>query len=229
MAKLILAGGVEIDSEEYLHWPLFSTGEWSTADPLRLDLFNYVPGGTVSATPTLAQRAATYRDTNMVRANRMNQDESMIVYAITYEVFALTGETSGSPAVANNIPEPILSGDNLRRIQREVIVSLIVGAGIKSPQVGAPWSWYEQSIGAETYFGSGSTFQYGTGGEISADNQRQLGLPVFIGGTGEMAKPGNAMKFAFKLRTPGGANALNDATQNLFTRWYLDGLYQRPS
>lgn len=228
MTKLILAGGVTIDSEEYLHWPLFSVGEWSTADPLRLDLFNYVPGGTVSATPTIAQRAATYRDTNMVRASRMNQDESMIVYAITYENFGLTDATENSPAVVA-APAPIFSGDNLRRIQREVIVSLIVGAGIKSPQVGAPWSWYEQSIGAETYFGSGSTFHYGTGGEISADNQRQLGLPVFIGGTGEMAKAGNAMKFAFKLRTPGGAAALTDATQNLMTRWYLDGLYERPS
>jgi len=229
MAKLILAGGVEIDSEEYLHWPLFSAGDWSIADAFNLDIFNYVPGGAVSRTPTVAARIATYRDTNMVRANRMNQDESMIVYAMTYEIFARTSETSGSPAVANNIPQPILSGDNLRRIQREVMVLLTIGAGIKKPQVVAPWSWFSQSISAECYLGSGSTFQYGTGGETSADNQRQFGLPVFIGGTGEMAKPGNAMMFSFQLKAPGGLATLPDATQDITFRWYLDGLYQRPS
>jgi hypothetical protein len=230
--KVRLPGGVELNISEWLHWPVYSTVEFGAADAIDVDAFSYVKGGRVARTATPAQRTATIADTNLVRKAKMNQDEALVVFAITYEIFADVNEVNTSPAeiVA---PAPMYSADNLRRLQAETTVELIVGAGIKKAQVEAPFAWIGQGIGTSVEMASGqSASQYGTGGRVSPLNQRRLNLPVVIGGTGQNAAPGNSRVFKLNWRSclgaVGSATGYQALNQGGNLRWWLDGLKKRP-
>ncbi len=227
--KVRLADGREFAISEVYHQPRFSTVELAAADSVQLSAFNYTPGQPVSHTASLAVRTATERDTNMVKRKAMNQDESLIVCAITYEVFGLSSATDNS---GNSIAlAPMLSGTDLRRLQTQGVFALKVGAGIKKPQYEIPFAWLSQSVGMESYASpSGSTatrVDYGTAGEMSARNQEVLQLPIYIGGFGEHARPGNSMYFEGKFYNPLGT--FTGLRQNVRIVFYLDGLAKRPA
>lgn len=236
-----LPDGREVSLSEWLHWPLFSTIEGqgglnAGADPLNLGngvsidllLFTYVVGARVpqaGIVPTPG-RMATESDTNQVARARINHDEAMLIFSMTFEITALTDDTS-YPGLPNNIgaQAPVFTGANLRRMQRDCMYELYVGAGIKKPQARAPLSYYGQGIGAPAW-GSGDelslgletvNFTYGTAGYISPLNQRRWQLPVYVHSDRKM----NA-----RLASPAGQ--IVGLSQSWQFKSYLDGLKRRP-
>jgi hypothetical protein len=239
--KIKLPDGTEVSLSEWLHWPLFSTVEAQgglnfATDPLLLGngvsvdmkLFSYVAGARVPQTGIVPSpgRMATDSDTNQVARSRINHDEAMIVFAMTYEIFALTDDTA-IPNLPNDVGAlaPVFTGDNLRRMQRDCMYELTVGAGITKPQARAPLSYYGQGVGAPAW-GSGDqlntatqvvNFTYGTAGYVSPLNQRRWQLPVYI--------HSDRVMFA-RINTPAGQ--IVGLSQSWQFKGYLDGLKKRP-
>lgn len=227
--KVRLADGREFSISEVYHQPRFSTIEVAVGDSLNLRAFNYTRGQTVSHTPSVAARNATDRDTNQVKKSAMNQDESLIVQAITFEAYGLDSEADGS---GNTIAAaPMLTGTDLRRFQTQTQFELFVGSGIKKPAYGVPFAWLSQSMGVEAAMSdAGSTttrLEFGTAGEMSAKNQELLKLPIYIGGFGIHARPGNSMFFQARFYKPGGGSIFG-LRQNVRLVLVLDGLTKRP-
>lgn len=239
--KIKLPDGTEVALSEWLHWPLFSTIEGqgglnSAADPLLLGngvsfdlkLFAYVAGAPVPQAGIVPNpnRMATDSDTNQVARSRINHDEAFICFSMTYEMVALTDDTA-FPGLPNNVGAlaPVFTGSNLKRMQRDCMYELYVGAGIKKPQARAPLSYYGQGIGAPAW-GSGDelntatqviNFSYGTAGYISPLNQRRWQLPVYI--------HSDRVMYA-KLNSPQGQ--IVGLSQSWAFKSYLDGLKRRP-
>ena len=239
--KIKLPDGREVAISEWLHWPLFSTiegqgGVAPGADGLGngvaidLKMFSYVVGARVPQAGTVpaafANRMATESDTNQVARSRINHDEAMLVFSMTFEMWSLENDPD-IPGLPNNIsaPEPVLNGDNLRRLQRDCMYELYVGAGIKKPQARAPLSYYGQGIGAPAW-GSGDelnaglnviNFSYGTAGYISPLNQRRWQLPIYV--------HSDRVMYA-RLRSPVGI--IVGLSQSWRFKGYLDGLKRRP-
>lgn len=228
---LRLPDGREVSLSEWLHQPVWSTVEFDNASTaIDLRAFNFTKGQPVSSVG-LARRNATDMDTNLVKRKAMNQDESLIVFSVTFEVFALSGAvTSSAAAVA---PIPCVSATDLARLQRDLMWELYVGAGIKKPQMGVPFVWLTQSMGPN-YMVSGDesltdrNIEVGTAGEIDPSNQRQLKLPIYIGGFGQNAQPGNSMFFQARLFNAFGG-AVTGLRQDIRIRPVLDGLKKRPA
>lgn len=238
--KIKLPDGTEVALSEWLHWPLFSTVEAegglnAGADPLGLGngvsvnmlLFSYVAGNPVPQTGTVPNpgRMATDSDTNQVAKTRMNHDEAMIVFSMTYEIFALTDDTP-IPTLPNNTAAlaPVLTGDNLRRLQRDCMYELLVGAGITKPQARAPLSYYGQGVGSPAW-GSGDelntaaqvlNYSYGTAGYVSPLNQRRWQLPVYVHSDRVM-----------KARISSPQGQIVGLSQSWQFKGYLDGLKKR--
>ena len=227
--KVVLADGRSVSIAEWYHQPVYSTLEFNSADSVNLDCFNYTPGQNVSHGATLAARTATEQDTNMVKKKAMNQDEALIVMAITYEAFALDTENDNSGNVV--APAPMLSGTDLRRLQYEGVFELYVGLQ-KKPQYDIPFAWLCQSIGTKTFAAPVGTttvrIDYGTGGDLSAENQELLVLPIYIGGFGQHAKVGNSMYFRGRFFNAKGG-AFTRLRQGVRLKFYLDGLKKRPA
>lgn len=228
--KVRLRDGQEVAIAEWLHQPRYSVCEFTSASAVSLYVFNYVRGQVVSHIGTAA-RNATDTDTNMVKRKAMNMDEALIVMAITYECFALSDQTDASGhSVAIN---PMISSVNLRRLQLQGLFELYVGANIKKPQFQAPFEWLRQSIGTPAWCSGDAgnlitRVDYGTGGDISAKNQELLKLPIYIGGFGQQARPGNSMFFQGKFSNP-VTGAFTGLTQDVSLRFVLDGLGKRPA
>ena len=221
-----LPDGTDVVMSEWLDQPVFSTMEFAATSAPNLDCFNYVVGGPVSSVG-LARRNATEADTNIVRPRSMNQDESMIVFGITPEFFALTNATVGSPPETVAFA-PMLSGSDVRRLQTQLIFDLFVGDGIKKPMYQVPLEWLHQSIGAPGWCsGDFAAIDYGTAGVVSARDQERLKLPIYIGGYGQNAKPGNMMTFFVRVEAPNGA--VVGLRQNVRIVWHLIGLKKRPA
>jgi hypothetical protein len=229
--KVQLPDGSSVVIDEWLHYPLFSTigiGTNNTdGDNTNLRAFSYVQGQRVPTTPSLAVTLlADASHTNMVKRGGMNYDEAFILYSMTFEHFATTELSTGTgdPATLLNAPELVLTAANLRRLQRDVLVELIIGAQQQKPQLRCPMSYIGQSIGAKTWAMQGNTttatvteFSTGTAGAVDARNQRRLELPVYI----------ESQQVSFlKVTSPGGP--ITGLTQGVFLRWYWDGLKRRP-
>lgn len=219
-----LPNGETIVIDEWLHWPLFSTIEFGAGIAVNMRAFTYVQGQRIPQQGTIpgGTRTATPVDTNQVARTRMNHDEAFLAYSVTYEHFALSNATTGPGGAVLQSPAPMLSAQNLRRLQRDIVVELKIGAGIDKPQVRSPLSWIDQGVGAPA-FGSGDqvtagvAIGYGTAGPISPRSQRQWKLPIYIASDRVMSL---TIKSAF--------GAITDQTQSVRMRWYLDGLKRRP-
>lgn len=230
--KVQLPDGTEVVIDEWLHYPLFSTIQIGSVggngDSTNLRAFSYVQGMRVPSTTNVTpggNRLADARDTNMVKRGGLNYDEAFILYAITYEAFALTESTTATvepPASQINAPAPVLTAENVKRLQRDLLIELIVGAQQQKPQLRAPFSFIGQSAGTKSFastgsVGAGVAFSQGTGGGIDARNQRRLELPIYI----------ESQQVAFlKVSSPIGTIAGLD--QQVRLRWYWDGLKRRP-
>src|SRR5574338_1099852 len=239
--KIKLPDGRTVELSEWLHWPQFSTIEGqgglnAGTDPLglgngasiNLKLFGYVVGQSIpqAGTPSSGKRIATESDTNQVARTRINQDEAYLAFSMTYEIFALDDD-SAIPGLTNTYQavEPILTGTNLRRLQRDAMFELYVGARITKPQVRAPLSYFGQGVGAPAW-GSGDALNlgastvalgYGTAGYVSPANQRRWQLPVYV--------HSDRVMYA-GLWTPVGQ--VVGLSQDWRFRGYMDGLKRRP-
>jgi hypothetical protein len=216
-----LPDGTSIEIDEWLHWPTFSVIEFNAGAKVNLRAFTYVQGNPVSS-QGLAIRTATEADTNQVVKQQTNYDESILVYDITYEPFALSDASFESEQVTTVLaPAPLILSTNLHRLQRDLMVELYVGAKQTKPQFRAPFSFVGQSIGAPMWGPGGSpaagfNISYGTGGYPTPENARRLELPVYIE---------SAMTFYLKVYSNA---AISDLTQDISLRFYLDGLKRRP-
>lgn len=219
-----LTDGTVVEISEWLHWPLYSTADFGSADAVNVTLFSYVVGQPVAKTNTPAQREANGRDTNMVRKGKMNQDEAFIVMSLFWEPYALSSDTS-EPTQA---PAPLMSAANLRRLQTALTYELVIGAGTKKADIELTHSMIPQSVGPRYSIAGDSAGTYvGTASECDPGAQYVLNLPVPIGGTGERALPGNSRTFKLRVRSYNGA--VSGLTQNFSGRFWLDGLRQRPA
>jgi hypothetical protein len=233
--RILMADGSEFALAEWLHQPVWSTVEWANNAPVQLRAFTYRRGQNVSSSG-LPRRNATDQDTNLVRQRAMNQDEALLCFGITVEVFSManiTYETEG-PVTNTVTPAPALSGTDLRRLQRDLMLEIFVGAGLKKPQFDAPFGYYGSSMGV-TASASGDTnaattlnLDHGTAGRASAQNQQQLTMPLYIGGFGDNAMPGNAMTFFAKVYAAYGGN-VGGLRQSVRLRVVCDGLKKRPA
>lgn len=223
--QIRLPNGEEVTIDEWLHWPLYSTIEFGAGIAVNLRAFTYVQGQRVPQQGTVpgGTRSATVSDTNQVARTRMNHDEAFLAYSLTYESFGLSDAYADSPAnLVLTAPAPVLSPQNLRRLQRDIVVSFTIGAGIDKPQFRAPLSWIDQGVGAPAY-GSGDAptagvaFSYGTAGEVTPKSQRQWKLPIYV-----------ASDRVMHLNLKSAYGAISDLTQAVSMRWYIDGLKRRP-
>jgi hypothetical protein len=220
--KVHLPNGEEIVIDEWLHWPQYSVIEFAAGVSLNLRAFTYVVGQRVP-NQGLAPRNATEADTNQVARTRMNHDEAYLAYSLTYEAFALSDAFLDPPGNAIlGAPAPAMLSQNLRRLQRDLVIELVVGAGIDKPQFRAPFSWVDQGVGAPAYtsgdgVAAGVQFSYGTAGDISPKSQRRWMLPIFI-----------ASDRVFYVKLQSFPGAIVDLTQDVSLKVYLDGLKRRP-
>ncbi len=240
--KIRLADGTEINVEEWLRWPLFSSGlgqgNVNGVAPFvgaggQLRLFEYVVGDNLPSlgTPAGAPFQAGVTDTNQVVRGKINHDEGFICFNLTYEPFALDRDPAYGDQVDDTIsaPQPMLSGTNLRRLQTQMLLEMTVGAGITKPRVSAPLEYYGQHIGptvatsgdALTQVGpapvNNIALDFGTGGPVSPHNTRRWHLPVKIDANRDMF---------VALRSPEGEIIGMD--QDWRIRVYMDGLKRRP-
>ena len=233
--------GTELSLAEWLGQAVHSVMEFAaTAGVSNLRAFNYVRGQRVSSIG-LPARNATEQDTNLVKAQNMNQDEALLCFAITFELFGITPitfTTGQEPVVTHTVaPTPLLSGTDLRRLQRDAVFELYVGAGLKKPQFDAPFVYYGQSPGAlinsSGDAGDAATTalntDYGTQGEIRGTNQHMLDLPIYIGGFGDQAHPGNSMTFYTKFYNANQGGVFSGLRQSVRIHVELDGLKKRPA
>ncbi len=231
--------GDELSLAEWLGQAVHSVMEFEAgAGVSNLRAFNYVRGQPVSSIG-LPRRNATEQDTNLVKAQNMNQDEALLCFAITFELFGITPVTfnTAGPVVHTVAPTPMLSGTDLRRLQRDGVFELYVGAGLKKPQFDAPFVYFGQSPGA-LVSSSGDTggaaatalnTDYGTQGRISGNNQHMLDLPIYIGGFGDQAHPGNSMTFFAKFYNAAQGGIFVGLRQSVRIHVELDGLKKRPA
>ena len=216
-----LPDGRTIEIDEWLHWPTFSVIEFAAASKVNLRAFSYVQGNPVSS-QGLAIRTATESDTNQVVKQQTNYDESILVYDVTYEPFALSDAILvREQGNLNLAPAPLILSTNLHRLQRDLMVELYVGAKQTKPQFRCPMSFVGQAVGAPAWGpgpgpAAGFNISYGTGGYPTPENARRLELPVYIE---------SAMTFYLKVYSNA---AISDLTQDMSLRWYLDGLKRRP-
>lgn len=222
MDTVRLPNGEEVVFDEWLHFPQYSTVEWASTASVNLRAFTYVAGQRVPSVG-LAARTSDESDTNQVAKGRMNWDESYRVFSMTYEVFALSDASiTLSPNVIVAGESPVITALNLRRMQRDLLIELIVGADIEKPQIRAPFSYFHQGIGAWAY-GSGdqpdglSAVSYGTGGQPRWASQRRYPFPVKIGSDNVMY-----------LKIFSATSTVLGLTQDIRLRWYLDGVKRRP-
>lgn len=224
MESVRLPNGEEVVFDEWLHYPNFSTLEFASTAAVNLRIFTYTVGDRVPSTG-LTTRTANEADTNQVAKGRMNWDEGFRVFSMTYEVFALTDASiTLSPNTIIAGEYPVVTALNMRRMQRDLMVQLNIGADIDKPQVRAPFSYFHQGIGAWAY-GSGdkpdvlSAVSYGTGGIPKWASQRRYPFPVKIGSDNVMY---------VKVYAGAETSTVSGLTQSIRQRWYLDGVKRRP-
>lgn len=241
VSKIVLDNGWVLNASEWLHQPRWSTAEFGAGSNVKLTLFNYTVGGVVSSVG-IPQRTATEADTNMVKRAGMAQDESMIVFAVTFDIYGLSDATFTSPVTGSPALGVEYSALNLRRLQRDAVFRLLVGADITKGQVDVPFACIAQSMGPVGFasgISSSATLDQGTSGRVSAKNQRVQQLPIYIGGFGQDATAGNAMKFNAKFENARGGPfvdplpvipgaILGRLNQDTRLRIVLDGLTSLP-
>ena len=220
--NLRLNNGQTIELDEWLSWALYSTVEFAAAAKIKLPSFSYTVGQAVPRAG-LAKRLGTPSDTNMVIAKKVNHDEAFVAFSLTYEPFALSDDTNAQAAPPElRAPAPLISADNLRRMQRSMTLALRVGTRQKKPQARAPLAWFGQGAGPLAYASSGPVapavaISYGTGGPAKPANQRRWPMPIFIQ---------SDRKVSIDVEAPRGP--IQGLTQDIRLRLYLDGVKRRP-
>lgn len=233
--RILMADGSEFALQEWLHQPVWTTIEFANTAGVNMTAYSYRRGQPV-ASVGLPKRTATDMDTNLVRQKAMNQDEALLCFGITVEFFSMytvTYETEG-PVTHTVVPAPAVAGTDMRRLQRDAMLEFYIGAGIRKPQFDAPLGYFGSSMGAHCASSGDDTattllnLDHGTPGRVSPLNQQALTMPLYIGGFGDSAMPGNAMTFFAKFYNAFGG-AFVGLRQSIRMRIVADGLKKRPA
>jgi hypothetical protein len=227
-----LQDGTEITIGEWSSWPAFSTYEGSKLAGVDMRLFSYLVGERVPQTTprplSTAPHSATPADTNWKARGRVNQDESYVWFSFTYELFALENNEPFDNAPPDlEATSPIFTGTNHRILQRDLLIRLIVGAGIDKPQVEGPLESFGQGLGAPAFGGGdallinqGAATQlemnYGTGGMPTPRNQYVWVMPVYV--------PSDRV-VKLNVLTPNGP--MEGLDQDYKIRLWVDGIKRR--
>lgn len=227
ISNIRLQDGSVLDISEWLHDGLYSAGDFTSGDLFKLEMFSYTRGQNVTRTQNTAPRIANDRDTNLVRKRQMNQDEAIVVYALTYELFQREPDVPVYPPVLNNTaPAPLFNAQDLMTLQHNTWIELKVGAGIKKAQIELPLSQIGMSLDTRVHASTGLVgLHTGSAGHAVPSNQEKFKIPVFIGGTGENARPGNSRNFSLAWRSAAPVDLIAEGGS---VRFYLDGLRKRP-
>lgn len=217
-----LPGGRTACIGQYQQEPLWSTVEWADDATPDLRAFTYTQGQRVPSAG-LTARNATFLDTNKIpRASKSGR--LFLAYGLTYEIFAVAD--GGDPADfqdpgTDNVyqaDDPVFSGNNLRKLQRQLLLDIIVGSNTDRPDIRLPFSRVGQSIGAVAFastLGSGTVaLDYGTGGTATPKSQRAWSSPLIV--------PGHKV-LQVRVQDYGDANRDN-ITQDVRLRLVFDGL-----
>lgn len=228
--EIRLPDGRNVVIDEWLHWPLYSTVEFAGGASINLRAFSYVRGQRVPVAGTIpgSPRLATAADTNMAQRQQMAFDESFVMYSITYEAFAApvkVRDEEDPPEITDVFSSGgEILGSDLRALQRDLMIELILGAGQTKPQLRYPFSFVPQSVGAQAFassFAGGPpavSANVGTGGAIHSGNQRRLELPINIPSQRQMY---------LRVYAPTGTVA-GLQTSAIRLRFWLDGMKRRP-
>lgn len=227
------ADGREVSLDLAVPIPYYSTAEFgSDVDP-RLDLFGYVAGDLVPSAGTVPapNRTSTIADTNVTSAGMLDTDQELDVYALSYELFGLTNTppvTEGTSFVF----APAVAAYNVRRLQRDIVMSLKTTAMNTKVAARYPLSQVAQGAGPEimgvlgsaapSATGPGASAPVGIGGSVNPAASPRWRIPVHIAG-------GQSYTVEFySERSPKNDISNPRHDQALMVRVYLVGMSTRP-
>jgi len=215
---------------------VYQPSDWTTSEPLYstvdvgagsfpvLTAFSYSRGGTVPG--SVGPREALLTDTNLEgEGNRLPENEELIVYNLSIEVFK-----DGDEENADEFPDPEnpeVPLPDMLRLQRDLLVVFKI-AFVKE-YTRAPLSYFPAGTGVSyTTSGSVSRNTAGASGTARANNggtspadMRVFASPLYVAG-------GESISVDIKAG-PGQVDNLNLATNARDRlRIYLDGYRRRP-
>ena len=218
------------DGREYVpsDWttsePLYSTVEVGAGSFPLLTAFSYSRGGTVPGSP--GPRDAILTDTNLEgEGNRLPENEELIIYNISIEVFknGVEGDASEFPDPEN--PEVPIT--DMLRLQQDLLCILKI-ANVKE-YTRAPIGYFPAGTGVNYTISGGVSRAAASGsGTVRANNggtspmdMRTLASPLYVAG-------GESLQVDIKAG-PGQVNNLNLAeAARMRLRIFLDGYRRRP-
>lgn len=214
---------------------VLTPGDWTSAEPLYstveigagafpvLTAFSYGRGAAVPG--SVAQRRSTYADTNLEgEGARLPENEELIAYALSIEVFMVGTENGNAPDPLNPTVAPDVSLMNMLRLQRDLLVITRIAAvkeytrqplGIFSAGTGVA----QANSAAVNAAGQGYVASNNGGTQVC--DSRQMASPLYVAGGESLAvdiRPG-----------PGQVNALNlTANSRMRLRIFFEGYRRRP-
>lgn len=214
----------------------YRPGDWTTAEPLYstvevgpnafpvLTAFSYSFGGTVPG--SVGPREALITDTNLEgEGNRLPENEELIVYNLSVEVFK--DGVEDDPTLFPDPENPEVPLPDMLRLQRDLLVIFRI-ANVKE-YTRAPLGYFPAGTGV-SYLTSGSVSRAtaGASGTARANNggtspmdMRRLATPLHVAG-------GETLSVDIKAG-PGSVQNLNlAAAARMRLRIYLDGYRRRP-
>lgn len=214
----------------------YRPGDWTTAEPLYstvevganafplLTAFSYSFGGTVPG--SVGPREALISDTNLEgEGNRLPENEELIVYNLSVEVFKDGVESD--PTLFPDPENPEVPLPDMLRLQRDLLVIFRI-ANVKE-YTRAPLGYFPAGTGVcYTTSGSVSRSTAGASGTARANNggtspadMRRMATPLHVAG-------GETLSVDIKAG-PGQVQNLNlAAAARMRLRIYLDGYRRRP-
>lgn len=202
--------------------PLYSTVEIGTGAFPILTAYSYALGGAVPGSP--GQRQSTLADTNLDgEGARLPENEELLAYALAIEAFMVGPQTDQPPPGEYVSQLPMVSMQNMLRIQRDLLVITKVAA-VKE-YTHAPMSWFPASTGTHE---TNSVALFDTRGFVDANNGgdsvsdiREFASPLYVKGGETLTvdvRPG-----------PGQVNGLSlEPGSRIRLRFYFEGYRKLP-
>lgn len=215
---------------------VLTPGDWTSAEPLYstveigagafpvLTAFSYGRGAAIPG--SVAQRRSSYADTNLEgEGARLPENEELIAYALSIEVFMIGVENAQSADVLNPADPPDVSLMNMLRLQRDLLVITRIAAVKEYTR--QPLGIFAAGTGVNQVNSAAQnpTSQLGyvasNNGGVQVCDSRQMASPLYVAGGESLAvdiRPG-----------PGQVTGLNLATTSrMRLRIFFEGYRRRP-
>jgi hypothetical protein len=211
--------------------PLYSTIEIGVGAFPVLTAFAYPIGGAVPGSP--GQRAATIADTNLEgEGARLPENEELIAYSLSIEVFMIGEEEAGVDALPPSV-QPFVSLQNMLRLQRDLIILTKIAAVKEYTR--SPMSWFPAGTGVfesnalaanafPTNGGALEPYVHANNGGETVCAARNFASPLYVKGGETIAidvRPGPGEVENLNLTEAGPASRMR-------LRLFFDGYRKRP-